>query len=184
MFCLCFPLCVFFSLDTLYKDQVQHRVAVCCSIGDHHWSSFWFSNKQHYLFLCCSVLHGVVIHDTYDLHFHNFLCFVLNFLFYFSFSPHLSGCFDFVWPCLFSFQNKKVLFELKNTRKLHTLCVLSGLICDLRLRRLRGYLPESTLTEENFASQSKCALFRGHQPRGVLPDLVGWPSSPGRYVLW
>jgi len=24
-------------------------VEVC--IGDHHWSSFWFSNKQHYLSL-------------------------------------------------------------------------------------------------------------------------------------
>jgi len=23
-----------------------------CQIGDHHWSSFWFSNKQHYLSTC------------------------------------------------------------------------------------------------------------------------------------
>jgi len=28
-------------------------IALCVGIGDHHWSSFWFSNKQHYLSRLC-----------------------------------------------------------------------------------------------------------------------------------
>jgi len=31
-------------------------------IGDHHWSSFWFSNKQHYLSLI-RMRHGLSVYD-------------------------------------------------------------------------------------------------------------------------
>ena len=42
-----------------------------------------------------------------------------------------------------------------------------GLVCDLLLRRSKGYSPKSALTEEHVASQSERNLLDGHQLRGA-----------------
>jgi len=46
--------------------------------------------------------------------------------------------------------------------------IFGGLVCDLQIRRLRGYSPESTLPKEHLASQSERALL----PKFLL-QLVG-----------
>jgi len=53
------------------------------------------------------------------------------------------------------------------------LCPFSRLVCDLLLRLLKGYSPESALPEGHPESQSERALLGGHQSRGALPTLVG-----------
>jgi len=55
--------CRIFSLDSWISVFFWHFFFVVvrsltkpffCLIGDHYWSSHWFSNKQHYLSLCLS----------------------------------------------------------------------------------------------------------------------------------
>jgi len=60
------------------------------------------------------------------------------------------------------------------------LCLFSGLVYDLLLRRLN----ESALPEGLPKSKCKVALLGGHQPGGALPTLVGGHPCNGRYVPW
>ena len=62
------------------------------------------------------------------------------------------------------------------------LCPFGGLVRDLLLRRLKGYLHENALPEEHLASRSERALLAGHQSRGALPTLVGGHHCNRRYV--
>jgi len=53
-----------------------------------------------------------------------------------------------------------------------------GLVCDLLLRQLRGYLPEGALPEEDLESHSERALLGEHWSSGALPS----GGVIGRYV--
>ena len=65
-----------------------------------------------------------------------------------------------------------------------SLCHLSGLVCDLLLRWLKGYSAESALPEGHSGSQSERALRGGHPSHCALPTLLGRHHGNGLYDPW
>jgi len=54
------------SLPRRRSRRACVRAYVHFVCGDHHWSSFWFSNKQHYLFMCvCVYVYVCMFADMY-----------------------------------------------------------------------------------------------------------------------